>query len=129
MWETSVTSLGQEDPLEKEMATHSSILAWKIPWTEETGKLQSMGSQRVGHDWVTSLSLCYTRVYKTKFSYYYENNWIFVGMWDSNNATCTWMKSSSFLFLFSCVLTSCSFCLSLFSLPAFGGGGLFKHRI
>ena len=48
--ETQVQSLGQEDPLEKEMATHSSILAWKIPWTEESGKLQSMGLQRVGHD-------------------------------------------------------------------------------
>ena len=48
--ETQVQSLGQEDPLEKEMATHSSILAWKIPWTEEPGRLQSMGSQRVGHD-------------------------------------------------------------------------------
>ena len=43
MWETRVRSLGQEDPLEKEMATHSSILAWKIPWTEELGGLQSMG--------------------------------------------------------------------------------------
>ena len=50
MWETWVRSLGQEDPLEKEMATHSSILAWRIPWTEEPGELQSMGSQRVGHD-------------------------------------------------------------------------------
>ena len=50
MLETRVRSLGQEDPLEKEMATHSSILAWKIPWTEELGRLQSMGSQRVGHD-------------------------------------------------------------------------------
>ena len=59
MWETWVQSLGQEDPLEKETATHSSILAWKIPWMEEPGGLQSMGSQRVGHDWVTSLfSLC-----------------------------------------------------------------------
>ena len=48
--ETWVQSLGWEDPLEKEMATHSSTLAWKIPWTEKTGKLQSMGSQRVGHD-------------------------------------------------------------------------------
>ena len=46
--ETQVSSLGQEDPLEKGMATHSSILAWKIPWTEEPGRLQSMGSQRVG---------------------------------------------------------------------------------
>jgi len=50
MLETQVQSLGQEDPLEKEMATHSSTLAWKIPWTEEPGGLQSMGSQRVGHD-------------------------------------------------------------------------------
>ena len=49
MRETQVQSLGQEDPLEKEMATHSSILAWKIPWMEP-GRLQSMGSQRVGHD-------------------------------------------------------------------------------
>ena len=56
MWETWVQSLGQEDPLEKEMATHSSTLAWKIPWTEEPGRLQSMGSQRVGHDGATSLS-------------------------------------------------------------------------
>ena len=48
--ETWVRSPGQEDPLEKEMATHSSILAWKIPWTEELGRLQSMGLQRVGHD-------------------------------------------------------------------------------
>ena len=50
MRETLVRSLGQEDPLEKEMATHSSTLAWKISWTEEPGRLQSMGSQRVGHN-------------------------------------------------------------------------------
>ena len=50
MWESGVQSLGWEDPLEKEMATHSSILAWKTPWTEEPGRLQSMGLQRVGHD-------------------------------------------------------------------------------
>ena len=50
MQETQVQSLGQEDPLEKEMATHSSILAWEIPWTEEPGGLQSLESQRVGHD-------------------------------------------------------------------------------
>ena len=48
--ETQVRSLGQEDSLEKEMATHSSVLAWKIPWTEEPGSLQSMGPQRVRHD-------------------------------------------------------------------------------
>ena len=50
IWETQVLSLGWEDPLEKEMATDSSTLAWKIPWTEERGRLQSTGSQRVGHD-------------------------------------------------------------------------------
>ena len=50
MWEAWVQSLGQEDPLEKEMATHSSTIAWKMPWTEESGRLQSMGSQRVGHN-------------------------------------------------------------------------------
>ena len=51
--ETQVQSLGGEDPLEKEMATHSSILAWKIPWTEDPGWPQNMGSQRVGHDLAT----------------------------------------------------------------------------
>ena len=50
IWETRVESLGQEDPLEKKMATHSSTLAWKIPWMEEPGRLQFMGSQRVRHD-------------------------------------------------------------------------------
>ena len=49
MWETQVRALGWEDPLEKEMAIHSSAIAWKIPWTEEPGRLQSMGLQRVGH--------------------------------------------------------------------------------
>ena len=50
MWETRIRSLGQEDPLEKAMATHSSMLAWKIPRTEEPGRLQSLGLQRVRHD-------------------------------------------------------------------------------
>ena len=50
MWETGLQSLGQEDSLREEMATRSSILAWMIPWTEEPGGLQVMGSQRVGHD-------------------------------------------------------------------------------
>ena len=53
MRETWIQSLGQEDPLEKKIATHSSILAWEIPWTEGPGWLQSMGSQRVGHDLMT----------------------------------------------------------------------------
>ena len=68
MQETWVQSLGHEDPLEKEMATHSSILAWRIPWMEESGGLQSTGSQRVGHDWATSLhftSLHFTSLHFT----------------------------------------------------------------
>ena len=54
MWETLVWPLGREDPLQKEIITHFSILAWRIPWREELGGLQSMGSQRVGHDWATN---------------------------------------------------------------------------
>ena len=53
MWETQVRFLGQEDPLEKEMAIHSRTLAWKIPWTEEPDRLQSMGLQRVGRDFAS----------------------------------------------------------------------------
>ena len=63
MQETWVRSLGWKDPLEKEMATHSSILAWRIPWTEEPDRLQSMGLQTVGHDWVTST---YRHIYVTE---------------------------------------------------------------
>ena len=62
MWETWVWSLGREDPLEKEKATHSSTLAWQIPWIEKPGRLQSIGSERVRHDWATSLSLLPWRV-------------------------------------------------------------------
>ena len=61
VWEIWVRPLGQEDTLEKEMATHSSILAWRIPWTEEPGRLQSTVSQRVRHDGATSLSLSESR--------------------------------------------------------------------
>ena len=59
MWEIQVWTLGWEDPLEKETATHSSTRAWKIQWTEEPGRLQSMGLQRVGHDWGTKHSTAY----------------------------------------------------------------------
>ena len=71
--ETWLWSLGQEDPLGKGMATHSSILAWRIPWTEEPGRLQSMGSQRVKHDWATntftfftSMVFCYSGLNRLK---------------------------------------------------------------
>ena len=66
MQEAWVQSLGGEDPLEEEMATHSSILAWRIPWTEEPGGLQSMGSQRVRHEWVTEHSCAHPGVYIQK---------------------------------------------------------------
>ena len=80
MQETRVRSLGWEDPLEKEMAIHSRAIAWKISWTEEPGRLQPMGSQRVGHDWATSLpftSTCFLKKYlcflvldKTMFNFF-----------------------------------------------------------
>jgi len=54
MTETRIQSLGQENPLEEEMATHSSILAWRIPWTQEAGGRQAIGLQRVGHNWETN---------------------------------------------------------------------------
>ena len=63
-WKTWVRSLGQEDTLKKEMATHSSTLAWKIPWMEEPGRLQSMGLRKAGHDWATSLS----QIFKYNYS-------------------------------------------------------------
>ena len=63
MQKTRVRSLGWEGPLEKEMAIHSSTLAWKIPWMEERGRLESMGSQRVGHDWATSLTWFIARMW------------------------------------------------------------------
>ena len=65
--ETQVRSLGREGPLEKEMAIHSSTLAWKIPWMEESGRLQSMGSQTVRHDWATSLHLVVRVIRLTNF--------------------------------------------------------------
>ena len=107
MWETQVRSLGQEDPLEKEMATHSSTLAWKIPWTEEPGGLQSMGSQRVGHDWVTKLSnfhiyTAYTLENTQKFLFWWMDVWIDGGWagcfhpryqlpWLQVSTTCWWV--------------------------------------
>ena len=76
MWETWVWSLGQEDPLEKEMATHYSILAWRIPWMEEPGGLQSTGSQRVGNNWELHSLNIYSKVWKlwVNHLYYWEKN-------------------------------------------------------
>ena len=61
--ETWVQSLGGEDPLEEDMAPHSSILAWEIPWTEQPGGLRSLGSQRVGHDWGTELAIAFSHIF------------------------------------------------------------------
>ena len=73
MQETLVQSLGWEDPLEKEMATHSSILAWRIPWTEETGGLQSTGSQRVRYILVIKQQLVPKRV---SIMHEYSSHWL-----------------------------------------------------
>ena len=70
--------LGRKDPLEKEMATHSSTLAWKIPWMEEPGRLRSLGSQRVGHDWVTSLSLFLSLLLGMDLSRSKSPKWLFL---------------------------------------------------
>ena len=69
MREIRVWALGWEDPLEKEMAIHSSTIAWKIPWTEEPGRLQSMRSQRVRHDWATSFSFSLSFIYTYMYAY------------------------------------------------------------
>ena len=87
MWETWVRSLGQEDPLEKEMAIHSSTITWKIPWTEEPGRLQSMGLERVGHDWVISLSLICLCTCEYTFSFNQDVQ--------IRHTHCTWLMSPS----------------------------------
>ena len=74
MWETQVQSLGWEVPLEKEIATHSSILAWEILWTEEPGGLQTMGSQRAGHDWVTNTCLLWEKYQQPQICRWYHSN-------------------------------------------------------
>ena len=78
MQESQVQSLGWEDPLEKGMITHSSILDWRIPWTAEPGGLQSMGSQRVGHDWATfSIDIISNVHLKINFNFKYHRHYTF----------------------------------------------------
>ena len=103
-WETWVWSLGWEDPLEKKMATHSSTLAWKIPWMEESSRLQSMGSQRVRHDWATSLiSLKSTSKHSPLgIRASAEESWCGVGgeghnSVHNNSASIAWLSHSSLL--------------------------------
>ena len=78
MRETWVWSLGRKNPLEKEMATHSSILAWRIPWTEEPGGLQSTGLQRVEHNWATSLSLSFSKRYEDRLLIHHQREYMFL---------------------------------------------------
>ena len=99
MWETRVQSLGRDDPLEKEMATHSSILAWKIPRAEEPGRLQSMGLQSVGHNWATNTFIFFLVNYET---------WGWFGNPFPKHAVgISWEDS-----LGNCALKHCSFCLT-----------------
>ena len=97
MQEIWVWSLGGEDPLEKEMATHSSILAWKTPWTDKPGRLQSMGSQRVRHDWATSFSLFTSTFFeigmKTDLFQSRGHCWVFQIYW---HIECSSLTASSF---------------------------------
>ena len=99
MRETRVRSLDRDDPLEKEMVTHSSILAWRIPWTEEPGGLQSAGSQRVGHNWATSLSLSLTRELDICPAFLIQVTWL-VGLWlvASTTVSSSWSHFSSLLY-------------------------------
>ena len=98
VWETQVQSLGREDPLEKCMATHSSILAWRIPWTEEPGRLQSMGSPRVGHNWATN-----TFIFRAGMT---GRNWEVGGRWSEDrgwkNGTREESRYSQFMFCKGC---------------------------
>ena len=89
MQETWVWSLGWEDLLEEGMATHSSILAWRIPWTEEPGRLESMGLQRVRHDWATKHSIAHGKLWTSLYEEYLQRKLIIL-------ARCT-VKQISFL--------------------------------
>ena len=88
MGETQVWFLGLEDPLEKGMATYSSILAWRIPWTEEPGELQSIGSQRVRHDWETNI---HTHTQRTR--YLKLMNWALFCVWEDARVGAHWNHS------------------------------------
>ena len=116
-----VWSLGQKDPLKKGMATHSSILAWGIPWTEEPGGLQFMGLQRVGHDWAfNDLLLSPNSIYSCVFRYVFVSTLFFKSLINSNYSNYWYIQiyfSFSNIFcifllfptLFSLVLSTCSF--------------------
>ena len=111
-WETWVWSLGHEDPLEKGMATHSSILSWRIPWTEEPGGLPSVGLQRVGYDWVSNthwikdrnsgLEMPQTILFHRSAWFHWPSlsccnnltfNWVPQTLWNVQHSVHVWVKS------------------------------------
>ena len=122
MTETWVRSLGWEDPLEKEMAIHSSILAWKISRTEEPGRLQSMGSQRVGHDWVTSLFFSFPIYIMNGLLYSHEEACCqrILTWWSKQSQDVTWKDHKTvwfqMLIVVIAVWLSCHFYLLYFTL-------------
>ena len=130
MWETQIQSLGREDPLDEEMATDSSILSWRIPWTEEPSRLQSTRSQRVGHNWASiTICLALSHVFNIPAPPSLSTSWSFVipRPAASSVRSSAWMPTSwstplssfsvSSSFFFSFFLFSSSFPLSLFSFP------------
>ena len=86
LWQTWVWSLGQEDPLEKGMATHYSILDWRIPWTEEPGGIQSVGSQRVGHSRATNTNTTPVYIYGNGLNLEHWKQHMLARMWSKRNA-------------------------------------------
>ena len=112
MQETRVQFLGWEDPLEKEMATHSSTLAWRIPWMEEPGGLQSTGSQRGGHEWVTSLSLSFFHSWTIRMEFCF-----LLGLSLVQNIHCSLNSSIQSLCLFFCPVLSGFSGVQLFATP------------
>ena len=104
MWDTWVQTRGWEDLLEKERATHSSTLVWKIPWMEEPGRLQSMGLQRVGHNWVTSLSLSSNIWFANILSD--SIGWLFI-LWDNSFVLHSFLVLYSLTCLFYFIIFFC----------------------
>ena len=87
----------------KEMATHSSILAWKIPWMEKPGRLQSVGSQRVGHNWATSLSFFYTGLKEAPWRHLVPPELVFLKRWAANGSANQYVLLMKMFFLISCI--------------------------
>ena len=103
MQETWVQPLGWEDPLENRMATHSSILAWRIPWTGEPGGLQSMGSQTAGHDWATKHPLTlvittHSQLWSTHFHQHYRYGAVFLFVYKFSGSTACPLSKCFFFF-------------------------------